>query len=142
MCRTILKSIASSAKSGNTSLTYATRSKSLAATFYLSRNQSSEMLRATCRFRSSPSSRFLSLRTLKGTISSLFPRYSLQKTLLAHTYPFLAQTIRCQPIASIEGFVAEKLGQAKLVEEIATTEGGIVKVRFECTPCIQSLTKH
>jgi T-complex protein 1 subunit delta len=41
---------------------------------------------------------------------------------------FIAKTIRCQPIASIEGFVAEKLGQAKLVEEVATTEGGIVKV--------------
>jgi T-complex protein 1 subunit delta len=41
---------------------------------------------------------------------------------------FISKTVHCQPIASIEGFTAEKLGQAKLVEEIATTEGGIVKV--------------
>jgi T-complex protein 1 subunit delta len=41
---------------------------------------------------------------------------------------FISRTIGCAPIASIEGFSAEKLGSAKLVEEISTSEGKIVKV--------------
>jgi len=41
---------------------------------------------------------------------------------------FISRTVGCSPIASIEGFSAEKLGSAKLVEEISTGEGKIVKV--------------
>ena len=38
------------------------------------------------------------------------------------------QTIGCTPIASIEGFTADKLGRADLVEEVNTSDGKIVKI--------------
>jgi len=47
---------------------------------------------------------------------------------------FITKTVGCQPIASIESFVPEKLGQAKLVEEIQTSSGGIVKITGVANP--------
>jgi len=41
---------------------------------------------------------------------------------------FVSKTLGCQPAASIETFTAEKLGAAKLVEEVATSDGKIVKI--------------
>jgi len=41
---------------------------------------------------------------------------------------FVSRTLGCTPIASIDSFVAEKLGSAKLVEEMSTSDGKIVKV--------------
>jgi T-complex protein 1 subunit delta len=41
---------------------------------------------------------------------------------------FITRTIGCSPIASIESFVTEKLGSAKLVEEVGTSDGKIIKV--------------
>eukprot|EP00698_Gefionella_okellyi_P005709 TRINITY_DN15173_c0_g1_i1.p1 TRINITY_DN15173_c0_g1~~TRINITY_DN15173_c0_g1_i1.p1 ORF type:complete len:552 (+),score=168.61 TRINITY_DN15173_c0_g1_i1:193-1656(+) len=41
---------------------------------------------------------------------------------------FITKTINCLPVASIEGFTADKLGKADLVEEVATSERKIVKV--------------
>lgn len=41
---------------------------------------------------------------------------------------FITKTLGCSPIASIEGFTAEKLGTAKLVEEVRTSDGKIVKI--------------
>jgi len=40
----------------------------------------------------------------------------------------------CQPAASIEGFSAEKLGSAKQVEEISTSDGKVVKVTGVANP--------
>jgi len=41
---------------------------------------------------------------------------------------FISRTIGCIPIASIESFVPEKLGSSKLVEEVGTSDGKIVKI--------------
>jgi len=41
---------------------------------------------------------------------------------------FISKTTGAIPIASIEGFSAAKLGSAKLVEEVSTGEGKVVKV--------------
>jgi len=41
---------------------------------------------------------------------------------------FISKTLGCKPIASIEGFTADRLGTAKLVEEIHGASGGLVKV--------------
>ncbi|KAL6067604.1 T-complex protein 1 subunit delta [Balamuthia mandrillaris] len=41
---------------------------------------------------------------------------------------FICRTLGCKPIASIEGFVADKLGSAKLVEEVSTSGGSLVKI--------------
>lgn len=41
---------------------------------------------------------------------------------------FITKTLGCVPIASIDAFVAEKLGKAELVEEVATSDGKLVKV--------------
>eukprot|EP01133_Synstelium_polycarpum_P016905 gene16905-20102_t len=41
---------------------------------------------------------------------------------------FICNTVGCTPIANIDGFTAEKLGKADLVEEVGTTDGKIVKV--------------
>jgi T-complex protein 1 subunit delta len=41
---------------------------------------------------------------------------------------FISRTLGCTPIASIESFVPEKLGTAKLVEEVKTSDGKIIKV--------------
>jgi len=41
---------------------------------------------------------------------------------------FICKTVGCIPIASIESFVAEKLGNSKLVEEAGTSDGKIVKI--------------
>jgi len=40
---------------------------------------------------------------------------------------FISKTLGCIPIASIEGFVPEKLGKADLVEEVTTTGGKIMQ---------------
>lgn len=47
---------------------------------------------------------------------------------------FISKTLGCQPAASIEGFTAEKLGSAKLVEEISTNDGKVVKVTGVANP--------
>eukprot|EP00005_Dracoamoeba_jomungandri_P010852 CAMPEP_0174273618 /NCGR_PEP_ID=MMETSP0439-20130205/55185_1 /TAXON_ID=0 /ORGANISM="Stereomyxa ramosa, Strain Chinc5" /LENGTH=522 /DNA_ID=CAMNT_0015364893 /DNA_START=14 /DNA_END=1582 /DNA_ORIENTATION=+ len=41
---------------------------------------------------------------------------------------FITKTLGCLPIASIEGFTPEKLGTAKVVEEVHTPGGGLVKI--------------
>jgi len=41
---------------------------------------------------------------------------------------FISKTLGCHPIASLEGFSAEKLGTAELVEEAPTSDGKIVKI--------------
>jgi len=41
---------------------------------------------------------------------------------------FISKTINCIPIASIESFTSEKLGTAKLVEEISTSDGKLMKI--------------
>jgi T-complex protein 1 subunit delta len=41
---------------------------------------------------------------------------------------FITRTLGCTPIASVESFAAEKLGTAKLVEELSTSDGKLVKV--------------
>jgi T-complex protein 1 subunit delta len=41
---------------------------------------------------------------------------------------FITRTLGCTPIASVEGFSADKLGTAALVEEVATSSGKIVKI--------------
>ena len=41
---------------------------------------------------------------------------------------FVCRTIGCQPIASVEGLSAEKLGYAEKVEEVSTSGGAIVKI--------------
>jgi len=41
---------------------------------------------------------------------------------------FVCRTIGCQPVASIEGLTAEKLGFAEKVEEVSTSGGSIVKI--------------
>ncbi|KAL9644479.1 hypothetical protein ABK040_009345 [Willaertia magna] len=41
---------------------------------------------------------------------------------------FIAKTLNCKPIASIDSFKKEKLGSAELVEEINTGDGRIVKM--------------
>jgi len=41
---------------------------------------------------------------------------------------FISKTLGCTPVASIESFTKEKLGEAKLVESEATSDGKIVKV--------------
>jgi T-complex protein 1 subunit delta len=41
---------------------------------------------------------------------------------------FVSKTLGCTPVASIEAFTADKLGNAKLVEESDTSEGKLVKV--------------
>lgn len=40
----------------------------------------------------------------------------------------ISQTLGCTPVADPEGFTAEKLGHAELVEEVSTGSGKIVKV--------------
>mmetsp|Transcript_27947 Transcript_27947/g.70122 ORF Transcript_27947/g.70122 Transcript_27947/m.70122 type:complete len:528 (-) Transcript_27947:22-1605(-) len=40
----------------------------------------------------------------------------------------ISKTLGCTPIASVEGIAAEKLGKADLVEELATTDGKIIKI--------------
>eukprot|EP01102_Stenamoeba_stenopodia_P001855 TRINITY_DN1167_c0_g1_i1.p1 TRINITY_DN1167_c0_g1~~TRINITY_DN1167_c0_g1_i1.p1 ORF type:complete len:534 (-),score=128.96 TRINITY_DN1167_c0_g1_i1:175-1776(-) len=47
---------------------------------------------------------------------------------------FISKTLGCQPAASIEGFTAEKLGSAKQVEEISTSDGKVVKVTGVANP--------
>jgi T-complex protein 1 subunit delta len=47
---------------------------------------------------------------------------------------FISKTLGCQPAASIEGFTSEKLGSAKLVEEISTNDGKVVKVTGVANP--------
>jgi T-complex protein 1 subunit delta len=46
----------------------------------------------------------------------------------------ITKTIGCIPIASIEGFTAEKLGRADLVEEVGTSDGKIVKITGMSSP--------
>lgn len=41
---------------------------------------------------------------------------------------FISKTLGCIPVANIDSFTAERLGRAKLVEEISTPGGKIVKV--------------
>jgi len=41
---------------------------------------------------------------------------------------FVSRTLGCTPIASMESLVPDKLGSAKLVEEIGTSEGKVIKV--------------
>jgi T-complex protein 1 subunit delta len=41
---------------------------------------------------------------------------------------FISRTLACAPIASIDGFTAEKLGRAELVEEVSSGEAKLVKV--------------
>ncbi|EFJ24224.1 hypothetical protein SELMODRAFT_102150 [Selaginella moellendorffii] len=41
---------------------------------------------------------------------------------------FISKTLNCLPIANIEHFRAEKLGQAELVEEVSVGDGRIVKI--------------
>ncbi|PJF38421.1 MAG: thermosome subunit, partial [Phototrophicales bacterium] len=41
---------------------------------------------------------------------------------------FIAKTINAIPVASIEGFTADKLGRAKTVAEISTTDGKMIKI--------------
>ncbi|KAJ6232368.1 t-complex protein 1 subunit delta [Anaeramoeba flamelloides] len=41
---------------------------------------------------------------------------------------FISKTLNCKPIASIEGFVKEKLGSAGLVQEIGTSDGKLVQI--------------
>lgn len=41
---------------------------------------------------------------------------------------FVCKTIGCQPVASVEGFTAEKLGSADLVEEVPTGSSRVVKM--------------
>jgi len=41
---------------------------------------------------------------------------------------FITKTLGCKPIASIEGFTSDRLGTAKLVEEIHSAGGGLVKI--------------
>jgi len=41
---------------------------------------------------------------------------------------FIAKTLNCKPIASLDSMKPEKLGKAGLVEEISTNDGKIVKV--------------
>jgi T-complex protein 1 subunit delta len=41
---------------------------------------------------------------------------------------FIAKTLNCKPIASLDSMKPEKLGRAGLVEEISTTDGKIVKI--------------
>jgi T-complex protein 1 subunit delta len=41
---------------------------------------------------------------------------------------FIAKTIGCKPVAHVDLFTADKLGSAKLVEEVGTPDGKIVKV--------------
>jgi len=41
---------------------------------------------------------------------------------------FISKTLGCAPVAAIESFSADKLGGAKLVEEVATSDGKIVKI--------------
>ncbi|KAJ5070059.1 t-complex protein 1 subunit delta [Anaeramoeba ignava] len=47
---------------------------------------------------------------------------------------FVSKTLGCLPIASIESFVPEKLGHAKLVEESSTADGKIVKITGVANP--------
>jgi T-complex protein 1 subunit delta len=47
---------------------------------------------------------------------------------------FISKTLGCQPIASIESFVPEKLGHAKLVEETQTSGGAVVRVTGVANP--------
>jgi len=47
---------------------------------------------------------------------------------------FISKTLGCQPAASIEGFTAEKLGSAKQVEELSTSDGKVVKVTGVANP--------
>ena len=44
------------------------------------------------------------------------------------------QTIGCRPIASLDHFLPEHLGQVDLVEEVAMGTGKVVKV--ECINCV------
>lgn len=41
---------------------------------------------------------------------------------------FIAKTLNCKPIASLDSMKPEKLGKAGLVEEISTADGKIVKI--------------
>ena len=41
---------------------------------------------------------------------------------------YLGQSLNCKPIASLDHFVPEMLGQAELVEEISSGPSKIVKV--------------
>jgi len=41
---------------------------------------------------------------------------------------FLSKTLGCRPIAHIDGFTADKLGEAKLAKEIYTSEGRVLEV--------------
>jgi len=41
---------------------------------------------------------------------------------------FITKTLKCIPIASIDGFAPEKLGTAELVEEVSTGESKVVKI--------------
>eukprot|EP01112_Ceratiomyxa_fruticulosa_P005588 TRINITY_DN1628_c0_g1_i2.p1 TRINITY_DN1628_c0_g1~~TRINITY_DN1628_c0_g1_i2.p1 ORF type:complete len:527 (+),score=109.15 TRINITY_DN1628_c0_g1_i2:197-1777(+) len=41
---------------------------------------------------------------------------------------YITKTLNCVPIASIDSFVAEKLGKADLAEEVSTSDGKIVKI--------------
>lgn len=41
---------------------------------------------------------------------------------------FISKTVHCLPVASIEGFTADKLGRADLCEELPTADGKLVKI--------------
>lgn len=71
---------------------------------------------------------------LRDAVNVLSLHYLAKKGIMVVTdierdeIEFISKTLGCRPIASIEGFTKDKLGEAKLAEEIYTSEGRILKL--------------
>lgn len=71
---------------------------------------------------------------LRDAVNVLSLHYLAKKKIMVVTdverdeIEFLSKTLGCRPIAHIDGFSSDKLGEAKLAEEVFTSEGRVLKV--------------